>query len=158
MGNNKAIIMAARTPIVGGNWKMNGSKETNAKLLEMLNGGFPESVEVVVAPATIHLVSVKDGLVKAQVAAQNIYSEPKGAFTGETSPDMLVDAGITWTLLGHSERRWVFGEDDELMTKKSRAAEERGLKQVLCIGEKKEERESNATMDVCAAQLAAFKA
>jgi len=150
----------ARVPFVGGNWKMNGSLESTAGLVDMLNEGDWSGVEVMCAPATFHLLSVKNAIKNADVtvAAQNIYFEAKGAFTGETSPDMLVDAGIECTLLGHSERRWVFGEDDELMTKKSRAAEERGLKQVLCIGEKKEERESNATMDVCAAQLAAFKA
>ena len=64
------------------------------------------------------------------VASQNMYSEAKGAFTGETSPDMLVAAGIEWTLLGHSERRHVFGETDEMMTKKMEAAMERPLKVV----------------------------
>lgn len=139
---------------------MNGSLESTAGLANMLNEGDWSGVDVMCAPSTIHLLSVKSQITNAGVgvAAQNIYCEPKGAFTGETSPDMLVDAGIGWTLLGHSERRWVFGEDDELMTKKVAAAEARGLGVIACIGEKKEEREAGTTMDVCAAQLNAFKA
>lgn len=92
------------------------------------------------------------------VSAQNMYSEPKGAFTGETSPDMLVAAGIEWTLLGHSERRHVFGESDEMMTTKMAAAMERPLKVVACIGEQKEAREGGTTNEVCATQLKAFAA
>jgi len=87
-----------------------------------------------------------------------MYNEPKGAFTGETSPDMLVAAGIEWTLLGHSERRHVFGETDEMMTKKMEAAMARPLKVVACIGEQQAAREGGTTNEVCAAQMAAFAA
>jgi len=136
----------------------NGTGESNAALVEMLNGG-DWTIDVVVAPSTIHLLSTKAGLNKAKVSAQNIYSEPKGAFTGETSPDMLVDAGIEWTLLGHSERRHVFGETDEDMTKKVKAVMDRPSLQVMaCIGEKQEAREGNETEAVLAVQLAAFAA
>jgi triosephosphate isomerase len=148
----------ARVPFVGGNWKMNGSAESNAALVTMLNEG-SWNIDVVVAPSTIHLLSTKAGLTKAKVSAQNIYSEAKGAFTGETSPDMLVDAGIEWTLLGHSERRHIFGETDEDMTKKVKALMERPSLQVMaCIGEKKEAREGGETDAVLAVQLAAFAA
>jgi triosephosphate isomerase len=148
----------ARVPFVGGNWKMNGSAESNAALVTMLNEG-SWNIDVVVAPSTIHLLSTKAGLTKAKVSAQNIYSEAKGAFTGETSPDMLVDAGIEWTLLGHSERRHIFGETDEDMTKKVKALMERPSLQVMaCIGEKKEAREGGETEAVLAVQLAAFAA
>merc|ERR1711998_740911 len=130
MGRQKRNM--PRTPFVGGNWKMNGTGESNAALVEMLNGG-DWTIDVVVAPSTLHLLSTKAGLTKAKVSAQNIYSEAKGAFTGETSPDMLVDAGVEWTLLGHSERRHIFGETDEA-------------------------REAGETDAVCGAQMAAFAA
>jgi len=148
-----------RVPFVGGNWKMNGSLQSTGVLAEMLNAGDWSGVEVVVAPATVHLLHVQSLITNPAVAlsAQNIYSEAKGAFTGETSPDMLVDVAIPWTLLGHSERRHVFGESDELLTKKVRAGEERGIGMILCIGEKKEEREAAETDAVCARQMAAFK-
>eukprot|EP00657_Telonema_sp_P-1_P002691 TRINITY_DN16228_c0_g1_i1.p1 TRINITY_DN16228_c0_g1~~TRINITY_DN16228_c0_g1_i1.p1 ORF type:complete len:137 (-),score=35.98 TRINITY_DN16228_c0_g1_i1:12-422(-) len=99
--------MAARVPFVGGNWKMNGSLESTQGLASMLNDGDWSGVEVVVAPSALHLLHVKSLITNPSVAlsAQNIHCEGKGAFTGETSPDMLVDAGIPWTLIGHSERR-----------------------------------------------------
>jgi triosephosphate isomerase len=148
---------------------MNGSKEANKVLTDMIAafyagdaGGVP--LDVVVCPATIHLLSVFDVLsaVKPKqgtltVAAQNVYSEPKGAFTGETSCGMLVDAGISQVMLGHSERRHVFGETDEMMASKIKACLSAGLNVIACIGEKKEEREGGTTMEVCAKQLAAFK-
>jgi len=95
---------------------MNGSLQSTGVLAEMLNAGDWSGVEVVVAPATVHLLHVQSLITNPAVAlsAQNIYSEAKGAFTGETSPDMLVDVAIPWTLLGHSERRHVFGESDEV--------------------------------------------
>merc|ERR1712164_213759 len=92
----------SRTPFVGGNWKMNMPP---TDLLGKLNDADFKGVEVVCAPPTVHLLSMKAELTKAVVCAQNCYSEPKGAFTGETSPDMLVEAGVNWVLLGHSERR-----------------------------------------------------
>eukprot|EP00656_Telonema_subtile_P050304 TRINITY_DN647_c0_g1_i2.p1 TRINITY_DN647_c0_g1~~TRINITY_DN647_c0_g1_i2.p1 ORF type:complete len:249 (-),score=70.19 TRINITY_DN647_c0_g1_i2:388-1134(-) len=150
----------ARTPFVGGNWKMNGSLESTSGLADMLNQGDWTGVEVVVAPSSLHLLHVKSLITNPAVAisSQNIFSEAKGAYTGETSPDMLVDAGIPWTLLGHSERRHVFGETDEMLTKKATAGEERKLGLILCIGEQKDDRESGNTMAVCATQLEAFKA
>merc|ERR1711934_869224 len=151
----------ARVPFVGGNWKMNGSLESTAGLVAMLNEGDWSGVEVMCAPATFHLLSVKNNIKNEDVtvAAQNIFFEAKGAFTGETSPDMLVDAGIEWTLLGHSERRHIFGETDEDMTKKVKAVMDRPSLQVIaCIGEKKEAREANETEAVLAVQLAAFAA
>ena len=94
---------------------------------------------------------------KAKVAGQNCYKVKSGAFTGEISPAMLKDNGVEWVILGHSERRNVFGESDALIADKIGHALEEGLNVIACIGEKLEEREAGKTMDVVFAQMAAFK-
>ena len=93
----------------------------------------------------------------AKVAGQNCYKAKSGAFTGEISPAMLKDNGVEWVILGHSERRNVFGESDALIADKIEHALSEGLKVIACIGEKLEEREAGKTMDVVSAQMAAFK-
>merc|ERR1712098_776583 len=90
------------------------------------------------------------------VAAQNCYKAEKGAFTGELAPAMILDCGAQWVILGHSERRNVFGETDELIGEKVAFALQSGLKVVPCFGEKLEEREAGNTLDVCYKQLAAI--
>merc|ERR1712100_60215 len=139
-----------------GNWKMNMPP---TDLLGKLNEADFKGVEVVCAPSTVHLLSMKAELTKAAVCAQNCYSEPKGAFTGETSPDMLVEAGVNWVLLGHSERRHVFGESDNLMTQKATAVMARpSLQTIICVGEKQEAREGGTTNEVLDVQMKAFAA
>eukprot|EP00466_Bigelowiella_natans_P021137 jgi/Bigna1/81996/fgenesh1_pg.86_\ len=146
-------FFSTRTPIVGGNWKLNaGNGMTTATIDELvkdLNDSKTPSCEMFICPPTLYLERVQNSAAShLAVCAQNIYSEPKGAFTGETSGDMLLDMGIKWSLIGHSERRDVFGESDELLGV--------GLNVVPCIGEHKEEREAGKTMDVLIPQLQAI--
>jgi triosephosphate isomerase len=147
-------------PIVGGNWKCNGKLGENAKLLEALNTAvIGHDIDVVIAPTLLHLDSVKKTLTnpKIAVAAQNCIIKA-GAFTGEVCVDQLVDFGIKWVILGHSERRQYYAETDEIVGQKVAAALAGGLFVIACIGEKLEEREANQTMDVCTRQLKAISA
>ncbi|KAJ1979327.1 triosephosphate isomerase [Dimargaris cristalligena] len=142
--------------IVGGNWKMNGSRGTVSTLVKGLNeASLDKNVEVVVAPPALYINSVVETLKVGQVAGQNIYSESKGAFTGEISAEMLKDVGAQWVLLGHSERRHVFGEDSKSIAKKVKHALNTGLKVMYCVGETLDEREANQTTAVVFEQLQA---
>ena len=115
-------------------------------------------VDVVVAPTFVYLDKVKTALRPDwAVAAQNCSAQGNGAFTGEISADMLVDCGLQWVILGHSERRHLYGETNETVGKKVAYALSKGLKVIACIGETIEEREANQTMSVIEAQLAAMK-
>lgn len=100
---------------------------------------------------------LKESNVNAKVAAQNCYKTAKGAFTGEISPAMLKDNGVEWVIIGHSERRNVFGESDQLIAEKVGHALSEGLSVIACIGEKIEEREAGKTLDVVYTQMAAIK-
>ncbi|XP_069774276.1 triosephosphate isomerase B [Narcine bancroftii] len=139
---------------VGGNWKMNGSKKTLGELAASLGkANLPEDTEVVVSPPFIYLSYIRDTLVsKIAVAAQNCYKVPSGAFTGEISPAMIKDCGASWIILGHSERRHVFGESDELIGQKVAHALAEGLGVIACVGEKLDEREAGSTEKVVFAQ------
>jgi triosephosphate isomerase len=113
-------------------------------------------IEVVVAPPALYLLSVKDMLNSPiQVSAQNCFTNPSGAFTGEISPNQLKDAGIHWVILGHSERRSLFGDTDILVAEKVKAALGAGLGVIACVGEKLEEREGGKTLEVVERQLEA---
>lgn len=112
-------------------------------------------VDVLVCPTFVHLdptIAAAEGT-KVSVGAQDVYFESNGAFTGETSTEMLVDLGCEFVILGHSERRNVIGECDELINKKLHAALKAGLKPVLCVGELLEEREAGKTMEVVQRQI-----
>lgn len=154
-----------RKYLIGGNWKCNGEIEFAMGLIKTFNeaGPIPANVEVAVCPGFLHLgMALQHLRDDIQIGAQNCGVSPKmGAYTGEICPSQLVDAGITWVILGHSERREGFdmaGEDNELVAKKVKNAVDAGLNVMFAIGEKKEERESGVTMDVCSAQLEpAFK-
>jgi len=143
---------------VGGNWKLNGTKASIDEIVKGLNEkGLNPNTEVVVAPPAVYLSYVREKLDKhIGVAAQNSYKVEKGAFTGETSPAMLKDIGVTWVILGHSERRHVFGESDALIGEKVAHALSAGIHILPCIGEKLEEREANKTEEVCFRQLKAI--
>lgn len=140
---------------VGGNWKLNGNKASIDHLIKDLNEkGLNPKTEVVVAPPTIYLAHVREKLNKQiGVAAQNAYKAEKGAFTGEISPEMIKDNGLEWVILGHSERRHVFGESNALIGEKVAHALAAGIHVLPCIGEKLEEREANKTEEVCFSQL-----
>src|SRR5690606_31768068 len=113
------------------------------------------SVDVAVGPSFVHLAAVREALGSSgvQLAAQNAYFEAPGAFTGETSLEMLSDVGCDWVILGHSERRHVLGETDELINRKVRAALAKNLKVILCVGELIEERQAEQTTAVLDRQM-----
>nr|XP_033338877.1 triosephosphate isomerase [Megalopta genalis] len=143
---------------VGGNWKMNGTKnEIDGIVAFLKTGPLDPNVEVVVGVPSIYLTYAKSILPdNVAVSAQNTYKVAKGAFTGEISPAMLLDNGIHWVILGHSERRNVFGENDELIAEKVAHALDTGLKVIACIGEKLEEREAGKTEEVVYRQTKAI--
>ena len=143
---------------VGGNWKMNGTKESINTICSWLSKGpLDPNCEVVVGVSDCYLMHVRSKLpTNVGVAAQNCYKAAKGAFTGEMSPAMIKDCGCDWVILGHSERRNVFGETDQLIGEKVAFALQSGLNVIPCFGEKLEEREAGATLDVCYKQLTAI--
>ncbi|XP_070153440.1 triose phosphate isomerase [Polyergus mexicanus] len=148
----------ARKFFVGGNWKMNGTKsEINDIVAFLKTGPLDPNVEIVVGVPSIYLTYVTSIVPNnVSVSAQNTYKVSKGAFTGEISPAMLLDNDIPWVILGHSERRNVFGETDELIAEKVAHALETGLKVIACIGEKLEEREAGKTEEVVYKQTKAI--
>lgn len=147
-----------RRPLVAGNWKMNGTRASVAELIDSIRQqAMPASVEVVVFPSCVHIEQAVAGLEGSSVAvgAQDCAAEAGfGALTGEVSVDQLLDAGCAWVLVGHSERRLVLGESDDVVAKKFMAALGGGMTPVLCLGETLEERESGRTLDVVGRQLA----
>jgi len=147
-----------RLPIVGGNWKMNTNRASASALAETVASSHRNStaVEVVVFPPFPYLIEVGRALKGSAVmlGAQDLFHEPDGAFTGEISVAMLHDCGCAWVLAGHSERRHIIGESDDLLNHKALAALSGGLRVILCIGETLEQRESGETDEVNARQLA----
>ena len=147
-------------PLIAGNWKMHKSRAEAQALATELVRGLPnplEGIDVAVFPPFTAISDVVGSVADSdiQVGAQNFYPEDSGAFTGEVSPTMLLDAGCTMVLCGHSERRWVLGEDDAFVNRKVLAALAHDILPILCVGEKLEEREAGTTAEVIAAQLAA---
>ncbi len=141
-----------RTPFVGGNWKMNLTREAAGDLACDLD--VVEGVELAVFPAFVHLETVARELGEAAaLGAQDLFYKDNGAYTGEISVEMLRDLGATCVLTGHSERRHVIGETDDLVGRKTAAAIAGGLTAVLCIGELLEEREAGDTDTVNERQL-----
>lgn len=145
-----------RDLIVAGNWKMNGSQQFVDDMLFGLNKvDFSESVEVIVFPPSVYLHAASRQAKTVKVGAQNIFYENSGAYTGEISPSMLSDIGCRYVILGHSERRAIFSEDDALIAKKVVASIENDLIPILCVGETLEDRESGDFFEVIARQIKA---
>ena len=149
--------MTGRTPrpLVAGNWKMNGLRATLG-LVETLKAGWPgEGPELLVCPPTTLVLSVAAALRGSSIAVggQDAHVAEKGAHTGDVSAEMLADAGATYVILGHSERRADHGEDDALVRRKAEAAWRAGLCAIVCVGEVRAERESGQALDVVRAQL-----
>jgi triosephosphate isomerase len=147
-----------RSPFVAGNWKMNTTAaEAEQLVLEMLDKlDRIEGVEKVLCPPFVSLVGISMMLEGSSVklGAQNMYFEAQGAYTGEISPLMLKDL-CQFVILGHSERRWYFGETDEIVNKKVKAALANNLKPILCVGERLEENEAGKTEEVINRQATA---
>ena len=140
----------ARKKIIAGNWKMNMTPSEAVKLVETLKPLVKnDEVDVVFCVPAIDIVPVVEAAkgTNIQVGAENMYFEEKGAYTGEISAAMLVDAGVKYVVLGHSERRDYFKEDDALLNKKVKKAFEAGLTPILCCGETLEQREMGITLD-----------
>lgn len=144
-----------RQKIIAGNWKMHKTvAEAVSFVQELKQKTMGTQVEVVVCPPFTALASVTEAIKGSHigVAAQNMHWENQGAFTGEISPVMLKEIGVKYVVLGHSERRQYFGETDETVNKKVKAALEHGLIPIVCVGETLEQRESGSTEQVVAAQ------
>lgn len=142
-----------------GNWKMNKNPEQAAAFVKQLRAEAPSAShgELVIFPPALVANVVADGLRGSEIGwgGQNCYFEAKGAFTGENSPEVLAGMGAKFCLVGHSERRHVFAELDDLMTKKVQGAQKFGLTPVLCVGETLDDRRWNRTQEVIVRQLRA---
>ncbi len=149
--------MGNRKPLIAGNWKMfktcSEAVVTAQKLTSLLAGNI--DIDVMIAPPFTALALVADAVrgTRVSLGAQNLFWENEGAYTGEISSSMLLSAGCSYVIIGHSERRQHFGETDETVNKKIKAALKNGLVPVMCIGETEEERESNATFTVIERQI-----
>jgi triosephosphate isomerase len=147
----------SRKPIIAGNWKMFKTVSEAVSFVNEVKGSTTQGVESVICspftnlPALVEAVKGTD----VHVGAQNLHFEDNGAFTGEISGVMLKDLGVEYVIIGHSERRAYFAESDEIVNKKVVAAFKHGLKPILCVGEKLEEREAGQTKDVCKVQTEA---
>jgi triosephosphate isomerase len=149
----------ARRPFFCGNWKLFGTIAESVALATGVRDAVADvtGADVAVAPGFVALAAVTQAVRGSAVAvsAQNCHFEAKGAFTGEASPGQLVDAGCRYVILGHSERRQLFGETDAAVTRKTRAALAAGLTPIVCIGETLAERDGGHTLDRVGAQLRA---
>jgi len=148
-----------RTKLVAGNWKLNGSRDASQRLVSGILAGASEAAnaEILLCPPYVYLPQVDKQMAGSPVmlGAQDVAMQAGGAFTGEISAAMLKDAGCSHVIIGHSERRAMFGDSDEVVAAKFEAAGEQGLIPILCIGESQEERESGVTMAIIDRQLGA---
>lgn len=146
-----------RQPLVAGNWKMNGSRESVVALLDGIKAGIGDvtTAEVAVCPPAIFIPETQAGLAGTPVAwgGQDLSVHEKGAYTGEIAASMLLDYGCKYVIIGHSERRTYHGEGDALVAEKFEAALNAGLVPIFCIGETLEEREGGVTEEVVARQI-----
>ncbi|MBN1692285.1 MAG: triose-phosphate isomerase [Dehalococcoidales bacterium] len=146
----------ARTPLIAGNWKMNTTVEEAVTLIKTMQSPLHkiQGVEKVICPPFVSLMAaraiIRGSTVK--LGAQDVYYEEKGAFTGEISPAMLVDL-CEYVIIGHSERRQYFGDTDESVSKKVKAAVTAGLRPILCVGETLEEKEADQAREIIGRQL-----
>jgi triosephosphate isomerase len=148
-----------RKPLVAGNWKMNGSRASVDELMGAIEAGLDglEPVEVAVCPPYVFLPAVGEMVSGTDVGlgAQNVGDHDSGAYTGEVSASMLLEYGCKYAIVGHSERRNVYGESDELVAQRFAAARRAGLTPILCVGELLQEREAGQTEAVVDRQLGA---
>jgi triosephosphate isomerase len=151
-----------RRALVAGNWKMNGSRASVSALLDGIQSGIGavKKADVAVCPPFVYLAQAQAQLTGSTIAwgGQNVSHESPGAFTGEVAAEMLKDFGCTYVIVGHSERRSLYGESDQLVAKKYAVTQQAGMIPILCVGELLQERESNQTEQVVARQLDAVLA
>jgi triosephosphate isomerase len=154
--------MPKRRPFVAGNWKLNGSLDANARLLAGIVAGLPPvpAADIAVCPAYVHLPDALARLAGTPVAvgAQDVAEQSAGAYTGEVSAAMLRELGCRYVIVGHSERRALFGDSDATVARKAAAAAAAGLVPIVCVGETLAEREAGQTLAVVERQLAAVLA
>lgn len=147
----------SRTKLVAGNWKLHHGRAASAELARAIAAGLPSPcpVEVVVAPVFTSLATVHEALAGSGVglAGQDLHWDDQGAFTGEVSAPLLKDVGCTHVIIGHSERRQLFGETDAAVRRKLGAALTHALVPIVCVGETLEEREAGRTLEVVLGQL-----
>jgi triosephosphate isomerase len=150
-------LILMRRKLVVGNWKMHGSLAQNESLLSALKSGAEQlsHVDIAVCAPFPYLAQLQQQLSASSVkwGAQDVHQLEKGAFTGEVSAAMLADFGCTYVIVGHSERRNIYGEDSQLVAEKFSAAQQAGLIPILCVGETLQQRESGETEAVVAEQL-----
>lgn len=145
-----------RRQIIAGNWKMHGSRAENAALIEAIVHQLPNTpAEVWVCPPFVYLAEISRALAGSRIhlGAQDVCAETQGAFTGEVSAAMLRDVGCAGCIVGHSERRALYGESDQLVARKFAAVLAAGLTPILCVGESLSEREAGRTFEVVDRQL-----
>ena len=148
--------MAHRRPLIAGNWKLNGSRQSVVDLATAVSAGCGAlSAEVLVCPTSVHIADVLGvvGNSAVHLGAQNCSDAQSGAFTGEISASMLAEFGCEYVILGHSERRAIFQETSELVAAKCMAVQQAGLTPILCVGETLEQREAGNVESVIAEQL-----
>ncbi len=141
-----------RKLFIAGNWKLNNTSKQAIELVTLLKRGLSDvtDIDIAVCPVATALTDVKDVLVESNISlgAQNVYWEDSGAFTGEISAPILKDIGVDYVIIGHSERRQYFGETDETVNKRIKAALAHDLKPIVCVGEVLQEREDGKAFDV----------
>lgn len=148
-----------RKPIIAGNWKMNKTSKEAASFIEQVQGKVPsnDKVDAIIGAPSIYLQSLVDLTANSdlKIAAQNSYYEDEGAFTGENSPKALAGIGVEYVITGHSERREIFHETDEMINKKAHAVFNNGMIPIICVGETLEQKEAGQTNDLVAGQVKA---
>ncbi|HBG61536.1 MAG: triose-phosphate isomerase [Omnitrophica WOR_2 bacterium GWF2_38_59] len=146
-----------RKPIIAGNWKLNKTIDASIELVTLLKRELSDvdEVDIVVCPVFTSLSAINDVILESNIdmGAQNLYWEDSGAFTGEVSAPLIKDAGCKYVIIGHSERRQFFGETNQTVNKKIKAALASGLLPIVCVGEVLEERETGKTFDVVKTQV-----
>ena len=149
----------ARRPLVVGNWKMNGTRASSLKLISEILAGLPSDAlaDVGVCPSAVFISEVANALQgkSVRLGSQNVADQDQGAFTGEISAPMLREFGVSLAIVGHSERRAIYGETDALVAARYAKAIAHGVTPILCVGETLDEREANKTFSVIDTQLAA---